>query len=59
MRLDTVAGATMEFGGHRTLIPGQPGESELVSRIESDDPDSVMPSRDSGGKLSDAERKLL
>ncbi|NQV22971.1 MAG: DUF1553 domain-containing protein [Rhodopirellula sp.] len=59
LRLDTAAGATAVRSGHRALVPGQPGESELISRIESNDPDKVMPPPDSGHELSDAAKKLL
>jgi hypothetical protein len=59
LRLDTAEGATVDLGGHRALVPGQANESELVSRIESDDPDTVMPPPDSGHELSAEEKVLL
>jgi mono/diheme cytochrome c family protein len=59
LRLDTAEGATAELDGRRALVPGQPGKSELVRRVESVDPDVVMPPPDSGHELSDADRKLL
>lgn len=59
LRLDTLDGATEEVDGHRALEPGQPDKSELVRRVESLDPDVVMPPPDSGHELSDAEKKLL
>ena len=58
LRLDTVDGATADLDGRSALIAGKPDESELVARIESDDPDTLMPPPDSGHKLS-AEEKIL
>lgn len=41
------------------LVVGEPDESDLIDRIESDDPDYVMPPPDSNLTLSDDEKKLL
>ena len=54
LRLDVEAAAKEDV-----IVPGEPDESELVSRIEDDDPDYQMPPPDSGKSLSDAERELL
>jgi len=44
LRLDTFDLATAELdSGSRAIVPEQIDESELVARIVSDDPDSVMP----------------
>lgn len=59
LRLDTAEGATAEHDGRRAILPGQPDQSELVTRIESVDPDQVMPPLASGGELTGKERKLL
>ena len=59
LRLDTAAGATAGRDGRRALVPGQPSDSELVARVESDDPDVVMPPADSGHELSAEEKTLL
>ena len=59
LRLDTAAGATADRKGRRALVSGRPSESEIVARIESDDPEVVMPPPDSGHELSGAEKKLL
>lgn len=59
LRLDSFDGATTDLGGHRALAPGKPDESQLIARIESQDPDAVMPPPDSGHRLSDAQKKLL
>lgn len=59
LRLDTAAGATAVRDGQRALVSGRPEESELVVRVESDDPDVVMPPADSGHELSAHEKALL
>jgi hypothetical protein len=59
LRLDTAEGATADLGGHRAVVPGKPKRSELVSRIESVDPDSMMPPLTSGLELTAREKKLL
>jgi len=41
------------------IEPGKPDHSELMARIESDDPTTIMPPPDSGHKLTAAEIKLL
>ena len=59
LRLDTKEGATADLGGYRALEPGKADESELILRIESDDPEEVMPPPDSGHELSEEDRKTL
>lgn len=59
LRLDTHSGATAARDGRRAVVPGRPSESELVARIESDDPDVVMPPADSEHELSVDEKTLL
>jgi hypothetical protein len=54
LRLDTEAGAK-EFA----IEPGNADGSELLARIEADDPDIVMPPTGHGEPLSSAEQKLL
>ena len=43
LRLDTREGATALNDGIAAIIPGKPGESELLKRILSSDEDEVMP----------------
>jgi len=46
LRLDQQAGAYAELmknKGHFAIVPGNPEESELIKRIESNDPAEVMP----------------
>ncbi len=53
LRLDTQEGAFAELkGGGRAIVPGKPDDSELIDRIESDDPERVMPPKKSGKQLS-------
>ena len=54
LRLD-VQEAAYEFA----IEPGEPDESELVARVNSDDPDLIMPPPDSKLTLTDAERDTL
>ncbi len=39
--------------GERPIVPGDPGQSELMRRVLSKDPDEVMPKPDHGPRLSD------
>ncbi len=41
------------------FVPGKPGESELVDRIGSNDPDELMPPGDSHKKLSSEQKEIL
>ncbi len=55
LRLD-VRDAAVEF---MAIVPRQPGESSLIMRIFSDDPDVQMPPPDSGHALTSEQRELL
>jgi len=59
LRLDTRKGALFDLGGHRALEPSKADDSELILRIESDDPDDLMPPPDSGHVLTAQDRKVL
>lgn len=43
LRLDTFQGATADHGGTRGIVPGDPAKSAIWERIQSTDPDVVMP----------------
>jgi Protein of unknown function (DUF1553)/Protein of unknown function (DUF1549)/Planctomycete cytochrome C len=60
LRLDTKEGAfaKLEDGG-LTIVPGKPDESELVGRIESDDPDLHMPPKKFGKPLTPDQVAIL
>ena len=58
-RIDNQENAFADLGGYVGIIPGEPDESELVLRIESEDPDAVMPPPDSPRQLSDKDKRIL
>jgi mono/diheme cytochrome c family protein len=58
-RLDTAEGATAENDGVRAIVAGDLAKSDLVVRIESHDPDEVMPPPKSEKKLTPAQIALL
>jgi hypothetical protein len=47
LRLDTREGLFADRGGYQAVVPGDLGKSDLFYRITSDDPDEIMPPRDS------------
>ncbi|QDV63845.1 Planctomycete cytochrome C [Crateriforma conspicua] len=57
------AAADLSFASREAAIwafePGQPDDSMMVERIESDDPDYVMPPPEHGAPLSDDEKQLV
>ena len=55
LRLDSFEGATESDA----IVPGKPDQSELITRIETSDPDDLMPPPDSGHTLTPAQKKLL
>ena len=59
LRFDTKQGAYADLGGYSAIVPGDLESSELIKRIHSDDPDTVMPPSDHPKRLSDSEAKLL
>ena len=59
LRLDTREGALFDLGGYRALQPRKPDASELILRIDSDDPDELMPPPDSGHELTTQDRQVL
>ena len=59
LRLDTLEGALIDLGGYAAMVPGDPVNSELISRITTGDEDDLMPPPDTGKTLSDDEKKLF
>lgn len=60
LRLDTFEGATADRDGSRGIVPGDIGKSQLWQRINSTDPDEVMPPPASQKHpLSAAQRLIL
>ena len=49
LRLDLREGAVADLGdGRRAIVPGKPGESGLVERVEAEDPEERMPPPSAG-----------
>jgi mono/diheme cytochrome c family protein len=60
LRLDTKDGAFAKLkSGGVAIVAGKPDESDLIFRLESDDPELKMPPRKSGKKLTDQQIDLL
>ncbi len=59
LRFDLEANAKRDLGGYKAIVPGKPGDSELVRRIFSDDPGFRMPPEISGKLLSEDDKNLL
>ncbi|MFO1051173.1 MAG: PSD1 and planctomycete cytochrome C domain-containing protein [Planctomycetota bacterium] len=59
LRLDTREGQLAAIEDRVPVVPGDPSRSELIRRIESDDPKLMMPPPDSGRHLDAAEKALL
>lgn len=59
LRLDTAEGASIDLGGHRAIVPGQPDDSELLARVLSTDPSEMMPPPKQGKHLSQQEIETL
>ena len=59
LRLDVEAEAKAARDGVPAIAPFQPGGSELIRRILSDDPDTVMPPPDSARQLSETDKAKL
>ena len=59
LRLDTEEGAFADLGGYRAITPGDPEESEIFWRIESEEEDEIMPPPDSHLSLSKQEKLII
>ena len=60
LRLDSSEDALKELdSGMRAIIPGNPGESELITRIFEKDPDVIMPPPESNHVLTHDQKKIL
>ncbi len=55
LRLDNEAGALADLGGYRVIVKGDPEQSDLIQRLQSDDPSEVMPPPNAGKRLSAVE----
>ncbi len=60
LRLDNATTATAPLAsGKRAVVAGNPAESELIRRINSNDPAERMPPPETGDTLTDAQRTAL
>ncbi|MDA7617840.1 MAG: PSD1 and planctomycete cytochrome C domain-containing protein [Verrucomicrobiota bacterium] len=59
LRLDVREGALSDLGGYAAVVPGKPEQSALIMRIESSDPEDVMPPAKHGNPLAKGERTLI
>jgi len=59
LRFDTREGMLRERDGRAAVVPGQPGQSALLTRIRSTDPEEVMPPPESKKSLTEAQKALL
>ena len=60
LRLDAAEFATKPAkSGAIAIVPGKPGESELVKRLNPADPEDIMPPRDTHKVLSPGSQELL
>ncbi|GMV92621.1 MAG: hypothetical protein AMXMBFR82_23990 [Candidatus Hydrogenedentota bacterium] len=59
LRLDTKEDAFADRGGYAAIVPGKPDESEMIRRIASHDPDTIMPPAKAGEPLSENEIALI
>ena len=59
LRLDTLAGATADLGGHAAIVAKDPVASVALVRMASSDPDLVMPPASTGKKVTAEELALL
>ena len=59
LRLDSLDGATADLGGYAAIVPGVADQSEILARLNSEDPDERMPPTDSGKKVSAEQIELL
>src|SRR5215469_16724614 len=59
LRLDSEAAAKADLGGRRAIVEGDPGSSEMIQRITSENKAKRMPPAYSGLKLSESEIAAL
>ncbi|MCP4846639.1 MAG: DUF1553 domain-containing protein [Verrucomicrobiaceae bacterium] len=59
LRIDHREDATRDLGGYRAISPGKPTESEIISRILSDDPEEVMPPPKTKKHLTAGQKEIL
>jgi hypothetical protein len=59
LRLDTEEGAFADRDGYQAIVPGNPGKSEVIRRITSEDDSERMPPAASARKLTGRQIELI
>jgi hypothetical protein len=59
LRLDVEASAKAKIEDHYAIVPGQPGQSELIRRITTSDADDHMPPAKAGRQLTARQVEVL
>lgn len=59
LRLDNLEGATRDLGGYAAVVPGKPDESEMLSRLLSEDDEEVMPPPEKGKRFTPEQVDLI
>ena len=60
LRLDLRAGALLDLGGYAAVVPGQPDQSKLLTRVAHQDPDELMPPpKSKRARLTNEEVQLI
>ena len=59
LRLDTRDSAMSDLGSYRAVVPENVKQSELIIRINHEDPDLLMPPSDAGKQLTEREKQTL
>jgi len=59
LRLDVREGALADLGGHAAIVPGDSEQSQLLTRLLTDDADERMPPADSGKELDSEQIELI
>jgi len=59
LRLDSRAEAFADRGGYHAIVPGKPGESEIITRLKSDDEYLKMPPPDAHQQVTDEQIELI
>ena len=59
LRLDRRESALHDLGGRAAIVPGKADESELIARLDSDDPEAIMPPPATGKRLTAGQVETL
>ena len=59
LHFDSRSGAFVDLGGYFAIVPGEPDRSEMIRRINTNDPDQQMPPPDHARQLTRREKQVL